>query len=341
MRFNPGKLSSSKKKPKKVPKNGSCLSLKDMGPTVPISMIHPKYQMIALFTPKSIQLRHKAAQQRLNVASTLSKYKLYKDYADKIRADNGCLMCYLSMDQKIKYKLRKFVKLWIYKKYSGRFLNTVDPATLSEPVKPIQVFDTRLRGTYIFEASTIKKVFDQALVYCEWMFPCPQNPKNPLTNIPFGEGQRLAIASQLRKYDMGSQFLEAYRAHRWNLKNYSTFYSVPIKLEYLKGLLRNTSSEETIEYFTEFLEEHYEYHDVRFKGYLNILKWGLLKMNNDPYMKEWMRVFEKYHEILIVHGVDYFHENEVSHIIYNTTRRLFDKYADLARLGRERLLTAQ
>jgi len=227
-------------------------------------------------------------------------------------------------EQRVRTNMRILLNKWIQKKYSKRILNTDDPCTLNPPVKCIKVFDFKSRGIYNFEASSLKKQFETALLYSEWLFSVPSHPKNPLTNIEFNEGQRLVIIDEMRKYGYGSWSIEAYKQSRWNLRNFSLDNSTQIKIHSINEMCKNPN-EDTKEILKDFIIEQYEENDINNLSVKNTLKWAVKNRLNDPYMIAWLKLMKEYYTLKFRYFILSSDDDKLN-VIYVRSMILFDDY---------------
>jgi hypothetical protein len=234
--------------------------------------------------------------------------------------------------------LRRFVQQWLYKKYRSRNLNTEDPATLCVPAKPICIYDSKAKGVYNFEMLTIKQQFTTDLSYSDWMFPYARQPKNPFTNLPFTEGQIIYIVNYLKLQSMSNMFIEAYKQYKFNIKKFQEDMYTPLRLRALEDLIKNPSSEQFLELVYEFVEDHYNFHECICKSHLNIIHWAIKKRPSDVYIKKWIDMFYRFMRIEILHGKDYFDNNQsIGNKYYSETHKLLNENKELSRLGYLRL----
>jgi hypothetical protein len=249
---------------------------------------------------------------------------------------------WLLIESKCRTAFRNLVSRWLFKRYGRNDLNTEDPATLSEPVQPIRIFDSTARGTYVFEAASLRKSMERDLNYCDWLFPEPSHPKNPLTNLPFHMGHRIYILQQLRSYQQGSWILESYQRTKWNLKGFRDVFLVPLKVKALQEICRNATSEETTDYMNEFIEDHYDFHETHRPEILTVLKWAIKNKPTDPYMLEWLDAFKRYYSVEIIYGEQFMENNHtIRRTLYELTKQLLKRIKDINRLAKLRNETIQ
>jgi hypothetical protein len=335
--FHPGIFLTPK------PKIKRCLvkktSLVNVGPFIPINRLPPDLQINFLFIKKGIQNRYEYLESEKDSLQQLAFTRLTINI-DVTKYENRLkrLRFWVRKDQHVRSVLRRFAQLWLYKRYKNRFINTEDPATLSEPRVPIFVFDPKIRGTYVFEAFSLRKSIVINLTFTDWMFPDPSAPKNPLTNLPFTLPQMLRILEQLRAANATNWWIEAYYQSKFDLQSLARVFSIQLKLNSITELVRNRSSEEYTDYLQEFIEEQFDAHDIEFTSYLTILRWAAAQMPNDPYMKEWANAMYEFKKVRILYSIP---DTVIDHILidplYPMTLRLFRKTGDIARLGRLRL----
>jgi hypothetical protein len=229
-----------------------------------------------------------------------------RDASIKLESQLDLIELWFAKEQKYRFIFLKLLQRMIYHKYKNRLLNTEDPVTLMTPKKPIYVFDIKQRGTYVFEASCLKKHIESELTYSEWLFPLGKHPKNPLTNLEFTETQRLSILQNIRGLNYGSWSFEAYRELKWNLIQFKTQYHIPLKLVALNDLVNNTSSDETIIYLQEFIDKNFYIHPsiCNYADILFFVKWGVEHAMYTDYMKKWLQLYKKWYTYVIKYSVD-------------------------------------
>lgn len=194
--------------------------------------------------------------------------------------------------QRRKFAFQRFLLRWKWKRYQ-RILNDVDPCTLAPPVKPVTVMDMKARGTYVFEMSSLAAFFQQQLSYDDWLFPTPQEPKNPLTNEPFTFGQLVAITRQLRTYQKTSWQLEAYI--QMGKQMFKTQFHKPLRVCAVHTMHRNRTAEMTQDLFEEFLEDMFhDYAPKKQQFHVNTIVWLFARQIEDLYIEHWYKLFKRW-----------------------------------------------
>jgi hypothetical protein len=242
---------------------------------------------------------------------------------------------WIDKEQRVRLAIRRLVNHWFYKKYSKRCLNENDPWTLCPPTNPIILFDSKCRGYYQFEANSLKLHIEKSLEYSQWLFPTPYAPKNPLTNLPFHDGQLNIILSGLRAQGYGSWKIEAYKASNWNLKQFQTDNAIQLRLHAINQLVKYPN-DELYELLEEFIEDQYKENDLSKKKTLVIIKWAVRSMLDNDYMQKWLKLFHDYHKLKYRYNIQSA-EDLVLQSIYVRSMQLFYDHDSISILANKRL----
>ncbi len=271
------------------------------------------------------------ADKRNRTRETLMKRPEMQPFAQRL------LAC-AKMEQNVRFQMRRIVYLWHQKRYRHRLLNTEDPGTMSEPEHPIILYDSRARGHYVFEASTLKRQLEENLAYCKWLVPEPMKPKNPLTNLPFHPGQLSEILRQLTCMGKSSWILEGYKEHKHDLTDFLETFRQPLQIRAVENCRKNPTSEDTLDFVGEFIEDEFDYHDIPLTSTLTILKWALEHKADTKYMQSWIQAWAEYYKATILHGEETIRKNP--HLVsfaHDMSADLFRNKVMITKLGRMRL----
>jgi hypothetical protein len=209
----------------------------------------------------------------------------------------------------LRNKFNTLLRKWRERRYHNRKLNTEDPSTLCEPEVPIEVYDAKSRGKYIFEASALKRQVDSQLGNNKWMFPEPAVPRNPLTNMEFNLGQLLSLHKQLKANGETSWMLEGFAAANYSITDFFVVHKTALKLHALEDLVRNPADEDLCELVEEFVDDEYHQHRFKTRAKLTTIWWALNKKYSDPYIRQWHYLYRDYMKKLILHGNTYYAEH--------------------------------
>ena len=276
-----------------------------------------------------------------------SKIKLLNESIDSwnpsILPSNYVAECKIKCDilfkeQQVRSVFRNLARIWLYKRYRNRLLNTEDPATMEVPRTPIHVYSTSQKGSYVFEASTLIKSIEKDLCFAQYLFPEPSHPKNPLTNLFWKSTQRLHIIQQLRSLNIGSWILEGYVQCNYKLRMFRDIFMVPLKVRALMDLTMNAASDDTVEFVCEFIEDMNEYYDNDDSN-LGIIKWAVRHMYSHPYIREWRKLWARIYQYSILYTYDYLDSRPVlQNKLYRPGEKLLFDFKSISELAAERML---
>lgn len=301
---------------------------------LPIEKAFPSLLSICKDIPMNIKITFSqttfSIKNRLNyknnVEKRINRYRQKNSRFLQIFESEFKSLCnWIKKEQHTRAHMKILLSKWLQKKYKGRILNNDDPCTLMPPIKLIKVFDTTSRGVYQFEASSLKKQFETSLQYSEWMFPKPSHPKNPLTNIAFNEGQRLAIINSLYKHSYSSWVIEAYKNAKWNLAHFAADNAPGLKIISITQLCKEPTAE-TQELLEEFIINQYEENEIGVSYIKTALRWAVINKIDDEYMKSWLNLMRDYYVIKYRYNIINDDSDNVKlNIIYINSIKLFDK----------------
>ncbi len=242
------------------------------------------------------------------------------------------------LEIKVRSRIRRLVQLWLAKKYKSRLLNTEDPCTMSPPTKSVFIFDPAARGTYVFEAQSLKQHMESMLGYARWMIPEPKMPTNPFTNLPFSIGQLMVLQTAMRFQNVSSWMLEGFHDTKYDLKLFELTFARPLRINALKVLHRNPTSEDLIDEIRDFVEDNYEEEKINKPAHLTAICWGVENKPHSEYIGQWRQVWYDYMYPRLLHGSDYFESHLAEHRkIMVRLRGLFKKDSEIQNLAEERL----
>jgi hypothetical protein len=153
---------------------------------------------------------------------------------------------------KLREALVPLIFNWRINKSIKNKKNTEDPVTLEPPLKPVTIFDFKQRISFVFEASSLRRVIEDRLLYSDYMFPEPQVPLNMLTNEPYTFGQLISIANQCKKYGEYSWMLESLVSLNGEVAMFSIFNKQKLKIEAINAFFKKSIyviRETVIDYF--------------------------------------------------------------------------------------------
>jgi hypothetical protein len=247
-------------------------------------------------------------------------------YSDEVRY----LTNYIKEEQRFRFQIRRLVNAYIYKKYSHRFFNKEDPVTFFEPETPIFLFNSKQRGSYVFDANSLSRLVTTSLIKHSYMFPSPQIPKNPLTNVEFTIAELIDIVSKLKSHKQSSWAIEGFISCKYILKKFKLKFLSVIKHEALSEYLKSTS-DDAIDHLIDFIEFALDQYDIENPALLRVLRWIAKEVPDEPYIRKWKECYRQYYEINITYPSLTFDDDMYTNV-YSTIGRLMFLREDITRV---------
>jgi hypothetical protein len=238
---------------------------------------------------------------------------------------------YVIKETKVKYQMRRLLNAWLYKKYSGNLFNTEDVVTMMKPEIPIQIFYSNMRGSYIFERSTLIRTFNDSLKINEYMFPMPQMPKNPFTNVEFTKTQVAYIVNKMYLHGKTSWLIEGFSNVRYSLPEFKMKFMTSLKYETLNEYIRSPETYEAREHLIDFLEctlENVNYSTTK----RMLLIWLTKNLPNDKFLLEWKKEYVKYCKLEITYPMVKY-DDPIYDKINSNIKKLFDMNSEFQRVA--------
>ena len=247
-------------------------------------------------------------------AYVLSKYKYpitqfklisnfdFTDYKEKDILENEYNELKSAMYKEINFRvqMKKIVAIWLYKKYKNRLINKEDPATLEPPRNPVYLFSYSDRGSWTFDASSLRTHINSMLGKAYSMYSKPMIPKNPLTNVPFSDIQLYSLVSQLRAHNKTSWLIEGYHSERFSIVRFTAKFDTRLRMHVLSELIKDIDSDEYIDCLQTFVEYEMEYHNCYVDHQFRIIAWAIKNKKSSSYIKDWRRQFKNYYTAKIL-----------------------------------------
>ncbi len=162
--FHPGtpQIGSTRQK-RKYPFKGPSEPMMKVGGFAPLKRFPVELQFHMAFCKPSYKERQLSLRSYMDEIQRMKRIRSFKVDVSPMEKDYQTRIHWYNKDESLRYCFKKLVSIWIRKRYMTRYLNTDDPGTLSHPIKRIDLIDTKTRGTYVFEASTLKRAMEADL----------------------------------------------------------------------------------------------------------------------------------------------------------------------------------
>lgn len=218
---------------------------------------------------------------------------------------NGNMIYYHLRDQvfesylvetRLRNAMRKVLVLWRNYSMKKRTTETIDPIILSEPEKPVVIYDWKAKKRFTFDAKSLAIFIETQLLYHEVGFACPQNPRNPWTNLDFTYRELVSIYFQLKKYGELRWGLTTLRQVNFNLVVWFTYNKTTLIIKSIHNNIKQLDTEYARELLEDFIFKQIEdlvpLTDIVIKAYRK----GIEHDHNHWYIQRWKHMAMKYYE---------------------------------------------
>ena len=189
-----------------------------------------------------------------------------------------------------------FNKLKHYTKVTKCMKNTVnqeDPVTLEIPKKPVYVLNFQGRCSYVYEANSLRRVMENRLLACYWMFVEPKPPNNLLSNEEFTMGQYVSIMRQLKEYREFSVAIARFRDAEFDLSKFEKRNMQYLKVSAVERHFKDepATSRTTVIEFIKAMTIGRSVEPKKLEAFLRAYD-----INKEySYLKQWIRITKRYY----------------------------------------------
>lgn len=209
------------------------------------------------------------------------------------------LKLYIKKINTLRWQFRKFLHRWRTSRL--RMINTEDFCTLEVPKDPVYIVDWASQSKSVFESSSLMRDITTRLLHCDGFFDCPQQPRNPYTNLPLTQAQIISVWTQLAfaKTAASAVFTE-FRKSRWSLYTFSIEYSVPLQLHAFRTTMRNPLHQDFKEKMIDFILYCHDEEDADCRS--SLYEYAIKFNPSHPLIKKWQELCIQFHEAPIMYG---------------------------------------
>lgn len=232
-------------------------------------------------------------------------------------------LSYQEIEMSIRYAYRKnmqvrtamkfLVNLWKAKRM--RIVNEVDVVTQEVPKKPVYIHCWATKTIYQYEATTMLRDSVTRLLSNDSLILEPNNPRNPYTNSNLSYASCLSLHQQFRRIGATHWVWEAFASSQFDTYELSKTFEVPMKIECLNLLIKDTHSPFTTEFIMDFILGEFNYHGRCAPSEIAVEK-ALTYEPRSPCVQEWIDLCKNYWKSQI-----YFDKRTISNI-HARTRKL-------------------
>jgi hypothetical protein len=173
---------------------------------------------------------------------------------------------------RLRFLFKRLLIMWRIKKMSKVCEKEVDPITLTEPEKEIYVYDWSVKRKFVFDAKSLATLIETKLLYSEYGFPVPMNPKNPRNNVEFSYKQLLSIYNQLNKCGELRWAFTTFREYDFNRVRWQKYHRSALTMNAIKCSIQLLDSLEGRDLLSDFIfakmdELGFKYDNYDFNSY--------------------------------------------------------------------------
>jgi len=153
---------------------------------------------------------------------------------------------------KLKRNIRALVRNYRVRRCIKNVKNVEDVVTMDVPRKPVRLIDLTNRCSYVYEASTIRRLIENRILLSDYMFSNPMPPLNPLTNLNLTPGQLISVIQQCKMYGQYSWILDGLLKYEGDVKLFASFFKQPLKIQAIENHFKGQSyiyKEEVVDFF--------------------------------------------------------------------------------------------
>jgi hypothetical protein len=153
-------------------------------------------------------------------------------------------------------RLRRFLHRWRVSRLHK--VNTDDIVTCEIPCRPVCIVDWKRKQVYVYEAATLAQDIRTRLLNHDGFFEEPQEPRNPLTNLPLTLAQNIAVWSQFCLYpNTLATVVSGFRHSRYSIDRFEQEFNTVLKLHALRTTLLDPMNADGNERIEEFIDHVY------------------------------------------------------------------------------------
>ncbi len=260
------------------------LLLKDIIP-------HGIIQNIIRRMPQSIHDRIMYLSKfRISDDTKIFGYKYYEALRDEI---------YISFYREIKlrYIFKRLLIIWRVYKLNKKYIQTPDPITLSDPEKPVIIYNWSLKQKFILDAKSLSNSINSQLLYYENGFALPQDPKNLITNLSFSYKELISIYHQLQQAGEAKWALSSLKEFNFNKKRWELYVKSQLHLNAIRNEILKLDTYDGREMFIDFVISRMEEYGLQPSEYVTqAYEKGIIVCPTHPYLNRFKPIIILHYE---------------------------------------------
>lgn len=222
---------------------------------------------------------------------TRSRVAAYRSMLE-FKGDRDRLISYALLILRLRSAFRHLIRRFIIRTADKISFGEVDPITLSPVQQPVILYDMKNRCRHRFEARTLMTHIHNQLLHTSYGFPAPQDPRNPLTNIPLTVGQLTSVYNQLSAYGYNKWTLSGLRTYWFNLERFSKMFETPLRHAAVRNTVLVDTNDVAAEQLCAFIHVYAAHHGSLLNELeMSVIQYATTQRPGDSYMMCWRRLY--------------------------------------------------
>lgn len=223
------------------------------------------------------------------------------------------------MEMKLRRIFRGILQRWRIRQIHKKEITNLDPITLVEPIKRVEVYDIKAKMCYRFDATSLATWIESNLNYHEAGFALPMNPRNPWTNIDFTETQLISIYYQLKEHGELRWALTTLREQQFSKSKWERYHHSLLTMRAIRNSLTQLDSYDARELLEDFIYSKMDDLHIYTNSYIQqAYRQAILRVPRHWYIEEFKHIAFQHYEAL------HFNQNRYR-MIHNRCDRIFRK----------------
>ena len=200
------------------------------------------------------------------------------------------------VEMRLRNAMRQVLMRWRNYKMDKRTTDVIDPITLLPPIKQVTIYDWSVKKKFVFEAKSIATIVESNLLYHEGGFPCPQNPRNPWTNLDFTYRQLISIYLQLKEHGELRWGLTTLREHNFNKTEWNRYHHSAITIKAIRSSIIRLDTIYSRELLEDFIIEKINKFRAANEYMIQGYRVAIIHFPNHWYIESWKALAIQHYE---------------------------------------------
>lgn len=210
----------------------------------------------------------------------------------EFKGDQDQLISYALLILRLRNAFRRLVRRFIIRICDKIPFGDVDPITLSPVQQPVTLYDMKNRCRHQFEARTLMTHIHNQILHTSFGFPAPQEPRNPLTNIPLTVGQLTSTYRQLISYGYCMWTFTGLRTYCFNMERFNKMFETPLRHAAVRTTVLVDTNDVAAEQLGAFIHVYTAHHGSLLNQLeLSALQYAATQRPADSYLICWRRLY--------------------------------------------------